>query len=291
MRKFFDFIVSKVHWLLLILFEVIALTLLFNRSAYHHFLNIGYSNRVMVELLRASGEFKGYIGLREENKRLANRIIEVETAYHALRQSMDYAKANNDSVSGLRLDTLQVHPPIHYKVAKVLSTSVNSNYNLIIIDKGSKDGIRPEMGVLSAHGVAGIVASTRDHYAVVVPLTNINLKLSCKLYHTNFMGTLSWESPQQELLRLNDLSIHATYSPGDTVVTSGYSSIFPPDLYIGRVAFKPKSTDKLSFGGKYVAVEPGTQFATLQWVYVIMDQPTVKPSELDSIKNNYYWQQ
>lgn len=147
------------------------------------------------------------------------------------------------------------------------------------------------MGVLSAHGVAGIVASTRDHYAVVVPLTNINLKLSCKLYHTNFMGTLSWESPQQELLRLNDLSIHATYSPGDTVVTSGYSSIFPPDLYIGRVASKPKSTDKLSFGGKYVAVEPGTQFATLQWVYVIMDQPTVKPSELDSIKNNYYWQQ
>lgn len=291
MRRFLDFIASKAHWLLLVLFEVFALTLLFNHSAYHRFLNIGYSNRWMVELHKVSGEVKSYIGLREENKRLAKRVIDIETAYHALRQSLDYAQADTVVPARLRLDSLPDTTLLHYVQAKVLSTSVNSSYNLIIIDKGTVAGIRPEMGVISAHGVAGIVASVRDHYAVVVPLTNINLKLSCKIIRTNYTGTLSWENPNQDLLTLRDLSAHAAYKPGDTVVTSGYSSIFPPDLFIGCIAPTTQTRNGIRLGSGMASVKPGTNFATLQWVYVVTSQPVVTPPALDSIKKDYNWQQ
>ena len=122
-----------------------------------------------------------------------------------------------------------------YRDAKVVNNSVNKVRNFITIDKGRSNGITKDMAVVSPQGVVGIVRNTSDHFSTVISLINTQLKISGRLKSTNYFGSIEWDGYSPRFVRLTEIPIHASVSTGDSVVTSGYSAIFPDDILIGEV--------------------------------------------------------
>lgn len=285
MQRFLEFIIAKGHWLLLILFEAIAIALLFNGSLYHRFLNITYSNTVVGKIYSVSGEVKGYLNLREKNRLLTEQLAQTELDYLCLQQQVDFALADSVTPFYYVPDSTEQKPSFSFVTARVISSTVNRRQNLVIIDKGLRDGITEQMGAMAPSGVAGIISSVSERYAVMVPLLNSDLKLSCKIKRTGYTGTLSRNDAWNSYAQLTDLSRHATYSKGDTVVTSGYSSVFPPNLFVGTIIDETEASDQITPRSSYVTVAPGADFAKLQFVYVITSGMPIAPGTVDSVLN------
>ncbi len=282
-QRIVEFIVNKGHWLLLILFEVVAFALLFNGNIYHRFINLTYSNYFVGSLLQVSGELASYVQLRQKNEALLEQNARLESKYLSLKQQVEHAVADTISPFAFVPDSLTPPSPLEYVTARVVSSSINKTHNLLVINKGEAVGIKKDMGVMSARGVVGIVSSVSQDYSVVVPLINPTIKLSCKLQKTGHFGYLSWSDPGKSITRLTDLPNHVSFRQGDTVVTSGYSSVFPPNLFVGTVGKVEQPKDDLSWSPSYVPVVLGTDFATLDFVYVIKSGAVLPRRELDSL--------
>jgi rod shape-determining protein MreC len=126
--------------------------------------------------------------------------------------------------------------PYDVVMAKVVNNSVMYLSNYITIDKGRKDGIRPDMGVISEGGVVGIVSMVSDHYAVVIPLLNPKFRLSCKVLGSSYFGSMSWDGRSARYAKLDELPRHVEFKEGDIIVTSGFSAIFPEGIMVGNVS-------------------------------------------------------
>lgn len=233
-----------------------------------------------------SGKVKSYLHLSQENEKLTQRLAAIELQYIELQRQVAYAQADSTPQSFYVTDSITIPPSFTFCTAQVISSTINRLQNLAILNRGKVDGIEPQMGVISANGVAGIISSVGDNYSVMIPLINPDLKLSCKIKRTGFVGTLSWNLPGDTHLELTNLPRHASFNPGDTIVTSGFSSIFPPNIYIGTIENNSKLPDKIGPSSKEAEVIPGTDFARLQFVYIITSGFPIKNTVIDSIKGN-----
>lgn len=140
--------------------------------------------------------------------------------------------------------------------------------NYITIDKGTKDGITPDMGVVSDQGVVGIVSHVSRNFSVILPLLNPKYRLSCKVLGSNYFGSLRWNGRDARFAQLEELARHVEFQKGDTIVTSGYSSIFPPGIIVGTITdFKKQHDD--NFYSLDVAL--ATHFDTLTNVRILMN--------------------
>ena len=129
----------------------------------------------------------------------------------------------------------------------MVNNSINKADNFITINRGSKDGIRPEMGVVDGKGVIGIVYKVSTNYAWVMSVLNSKSSISCKIIGSDYFGYLRWELGDPTYAYLNDLPRHAEFSLGDTIVTSGYSAVFPEGIIVGVVDDLGESDDGLSY--------------------------------------------
>lgn len=279
MNKLFDFIVRKAHWLLLVFFELIALSLLFNNSLYHKLIRTSYSNLLLGKIHVVSSQARSYLALREENRKLTEQLAIAELNYLSLKQQVAYAVA--DTIKP-RLEISEQEPtPYSFITATVLSSSTHQRRNIIFLDKGRRDGVNERMGVVGNSGVAGIIASVEDRYSIMIPLLNPDLRLSCSLKRTSYTGTLSWNDPGEPYARLQELSRHASYQKGDTLVTSGYSSVFPPGLFVGTIVTPSQPADQLTTSSGVPLVQLGVDFDRLQFVYIITGGMPISASELE----------
>lgn len=267
--------------------EGLALVLIFNSGFYHRFLNIAFSNRLVGSIQQVTGEVSSYIGLREKNRLLTESNAQLEMQYLQLKQQMDFALADTIKPLTFIQDSTEAIPEMQFLTARVVSSTINRGHNLIVINRGAEAGVKKDMGVMSARGVVGIVSSVSQGYSVVVPLINPSLKLSCKLKRTNHFGYLTWDSPGSVTSRLTDLPSHVRVNVGDTIVTSGYSSVFPPNLYVGRVDSSYQVRDGVALGNGNIPVALGADFGTLDFVYVVMAGVFVPHEALDSVQSLY----
>jgi len=152
-----------------------------------------------------------------------------------------------------------------YIPAQVISNSVNKQYNFVTIDRGSNHGIKPEMAVISPRGVVGVVYSVSANYATVISLLNRDFMLSVKIRKNNYFGPLAWEGINPEIASLTEIPYHVNVQKGDTIVTSGYSTIFPEGLLVGVVS--DFQIEKSNF--YRINVELSEKFRQLTYVYVI----------------------
>ncbi len=157
-------------------------------------------------------------------------------------------------------------PTYWLKGARVLSNALFERHNTFTINKGSDDGILPGQGVVTLNGVAGIVKSVGAHYSVVLSLLNPLVRVSAKMKKAPFFGTLRWEGGDLQMADLYDIPKYAEVHKGDSIVTSGFSTIFPPDIPLGMIdRFKIKrGSDVYS-----IKVRLFTETPTLSYVYVI----------------------
>ena len=153
-----------------------------------------------------------------------------------------------------RVDTQQIKDKTYqqqyrYTTASVVNNSISRQNNFLTIDRGSMHGIKEHSGVVSAAGIVGIVTKVSAHYSVVMSLLNRNTRISAKLSRTGYFGQLLWNGNNPNVMILGEISKQAKVKIGDSVVTSGFSSIYPSGIYIGKV--------------KMHEIEPGSAFYTL----------------------------
>ena len=243
MRNLLNFFLKYNYWFLFILLEVISLALLFRFNNYQGSAFFTSANRIAGWVHETKNEVTGYFHLRTINDELVRQNVEMQLQMEALRASLEEPE---DSISFERMKKEALAQYDIFK-AKVISNSLTHTDNYITLDKGEKDGIRSEMGVVNGSGVVGIVYLTSDNYSVVIPVLNSKCSISCKIKRSDYFGFLKWEGGSSRHAVVKDMPRHSLLSPGDTIVTSGHSSVFPGGIPVGTVEEISDSHDGLSY--------------------------------------------
>lgn len=265
MRKLLDFLVGKRHWFLFILLEILSLVLVYRNNAYQRNIIFSSANVVTGHIASVSGYVTSYLNLRDINKELLERNGELEMALLELQDQLDMMVADTATFAGFAPDSTERFP-YSFVTAEVVNNSVTHLSNYITINKGRKEGIAPDMGVVSERGVVGIVSTVSDNFAVVIPLLNPKFRLSCKVLGSSYFGSLSWNGRNAQYANLDELPRHVEFQKGDTIVTSGYSAVFPSGIIVGTVAAFEKQHDDNFFS---LEVKLATDFQALNNVRVI----------------------
>lgn len=251
--------------ILFILLEIVCVVLLATSQAYHRQALFNATNNVVGGIYEIRSNINDYFSLGKQNKMLLEenaRLHQQLTAYHD----------TTDTITRPVADTCY-----RYIAARVVNNTVSESKNYIVINKGSSDGIQPDMGVLSPDGVAGVVVNVSSHYAVVISLLHEYSTVNVQLADGENIANLKWETGNHHYGMLHDISTHVMLHRGDTVVTSSLSYIFPegiPAAVVEEMIPSP-SGDMNSAKVRFV-----TNFATLRNVYVI--ENTYKP-EIDTL--------
>ncbi len=179
-------------------------------------------------------------GLRSVNEELQHQTANLQAEVIALREQITRYEEMHYG------DTMRVTEPLQrfdFKIARVINNSVSRPHNYITINKGSEDGIKPEMGVVDQNGVVGIVNLVSQNYARVISLLNPHLRLSCKVKGNDAFGSLVWDGKKTTEAILEELPRHTVYNMGDTIITSGYSAVFPEGIPVGVVIGNERTID------------------------------------------------
>ena len=279
MRNLTEFLARHYHWLLFVILEAAGITLLFSYNNYQSSVFFSTANSVSGKCLEWTSKFTSYFNLAETNRQLTLRNT-------LLEQQLGSAMRTIGKLTGDTALTRAEIPPQYTTIsAKVVQNSINRTDNLITIDKGSADGVKKDMGVVSGTGVVGIVYLVGTHYSVVMPLLNSKSSVSCTIRKRGYFGYLHWQGPDSQYAYVEDVPRHAHYVKGDIIETSGYSSVFPKGITVGKVLCTFNSPDGLSFR---IKIKLSTDFSNLHDVCVInapemLEQNSILKAARDSI--------
>ena len=265
MRELFDFFIRNSKWFVYAFFVVASCMLLFQGNPYQHHVMLTSANAVTATVYEAGNNVTSYFNLRETNEDLNRRNAFLEKEVINLREKLQ-RYAESEFADTLVTDDSADH--FDFIVAHVINNSISRPYNYITLDKGSKDGVKPELGVIDQNGVVGIVSAVGPRSARVISLLNPNLRLSCKIKNSEHFGSLVWGGNDPTTALLEELPRHTVYSPGDTIVTSGYSAVFPPGLPVGVVLDDGLNHNENFFTLK---VKLFADFTTLSNVQIVMN--------------------
>ena len=230
MNNLLNFFVKHSAWFIFAIYVILSLVLLFKDNPYQQSVYLTSANRVSAAVYKAFDGITSYFHLHDINESLQQRNAALEMEVIELRSQL--------SALGLEHpDSLQQPALRQYSfvMAHVISNSIAQPNNYITIDKGHIDGVSPEMGVIDQNGVVGIVNVVGPHASRVISLLNPHMRLSCKLKRSGFYGSLVWDGKSPQYAVLEELPKHITFNKGDTIVTSGYSAVFPEGIIVGIV--------------------------------------------------------
>jgi rod shape-determining protein MreC len=254
------------------------------------------ANAVSGEILSVSNKGFSYLDLRNVNQQLIEKNNELEKELLMLRKQLEEKSFDTLNFSNIFLkdviitdsSSLNVTDSLPFPVikdsdyefitAEVANNSIIHTNNYITISKGYKDGLHPDMGVVSINSVAGVLMTVNKNYSIVISLLNTTLKISAKVKNTNYFGPLSWKGGDVRYAYLEELPTHSVFKVGDTIVTSGYSSYFPPGILIGIVDSYDKQHDDNFYSLK---VKLATDFKSLRSVSVIENKRRAEQLEVE----------
>lgn len=275
MRNLLNFLLKYNYWFLFILLEVASFVLLFRFNHYQQSVYFSSANGISGKVYEVSGGVTSYFHLKSVNEDLLDRNMMLEQQIANLEGALLEHQMDSTTVNSLKN-----LPRMDYEVfkARVANNSINMADNYITLDKGSRDGIREEMGVVDGNGVVGIVYKTSPHFSLVISMLNSKSSISCKIVGSEYFGYLKWEHGDSRFAYLKDLPRHAEFNLGDTVVTSGYSTVFPEGIIVGTVDDMSDSNDGLSY---LLKVKLATDFGKISDVRVITKTNQEEQKELE----------
>ena len=283
MKNLIAFILKYHHWFIFLLLEAISAVLLFQYNSYQGSVWFSSANFVAGKVYEWGSEVESFFALTKVNEELTQRNTYLE--HQVAQLSGKLSEISGDSAF---LHSSQLQMLSQYKLipAKVVTNEVSKRDNLLTINKGEADGVHKDMGVVSGTGVVGIVYMASAHYSIVIPVLSAQSNISCTIQNRGYFGYLHWNGGPINLAYVDDVPRHAHFRRGDNIVTSGYSSIFPEGIMVGKVGTVFNSTDGLSYR---VQVKLSTDFGRLRDVCVIADDSMKERLELmraaqDSIK-------
>jgi rod shape-determining protein MreC len=267
MHNLLDFLQKYHHWFLFIFLEVISGVMLFRYNSYQGSVWVSSANRVAGRFYEMESSVTSFFSLTRANEELTLRNFYLERQVDQLRRL--YTDITKDTTVEER-NQLQFLSQYKLIPAKVISNSINKPDNLMTINKGKADGVEVDMGVACGNGVVGIVYLVSDHYAVVIPVLNASSsRISCAIRNRDYFGYLHWTGGDPTIAYVEDIPRHAHFKKGEWVVTSGYSSIFPSGVLVGKIEKVFNSNDGLSY---MLQVRLSTDFSCLRDVVVVSDK-------------------
>lgn len=258
-----DFIRKYCYIFLFILFETISMILLFRFNSYQGSVWFSAANSVAAGINSTYSNVMNFFNLEQINQELTAQNIALQRETEHLRQSLITATKDTTITEKLMREKLVGYNMVP---ATVVSNSAERSNNYLVIDRGEKDGIRPEMGVVGGGGVVGIIYLTGPHHSLVIPVTNRKSSISCRVRGQNYFGYLQWDGSSMLSAYVDDVPRYAKVKVGQAIETSGYSAVFPPGIFVGRVRTIRNSTDGQSYR---LDVTLGTNFANLRDVLVV----------------------
>ncbi len=226
MRSLLRLLIKNYPFLLFLLLEVLSIVFIINYNSFQRAGFLNSSNAVSAAIYGSYSRVAQYFRLAKvnndlsaENAELRNRLDEYEAAL------LDSALLAHGQDSIFR-----------YISARVINNSINKQQNYITLNKGRKHGIKPDQGIISAQGVVGIITNVSESYSMGLSVLNPRWSISAKLKNSGYYGSLLWNGNDYRKAELNEIPFHVELAEGDTVVTSGYSPVFPEGIMIGTIS-------------------------------------------------------
>lgn len=257
MRNIFLFFARFHAFILFVALEIAAVALMVQNNRYHQAGFFNSANYLTGTMYERYANITGYFRLRETNESLAR-----ENAW--LRSQLPGAYYN---AAAQQIEVMDTTRQVMYRYigADVVNATTNARNNYITIDKGSRQGIKPRMAVISPDGIVGVVKDVSPHFSVIIPLLHKSLSVSARVGDEGFIGALSWNGADSRFAQLDEIPKQIPVKPGDKVITAG-SKFFPENLMIGTVESVVKETPDNFYD---LEVRLSTPFARLRHVYVI----------------------
>ncbi|MBN1118350.1 MAG: rod shape-determining protein MreC [Bacteroidales bacterium] len=255
MRTLLSFLLKHYFTILFLILEIIAFSLLLSYNSFHNARIFKVRHNLVGSFSDKYNNFSKYISLVEKNKVLVEENAKLYSQLDYLKyDKRDYSF--NDSIWD---GYFRLIP------AEVINNSVNKQYNFITLNRGSIDGIEPDMGVVCPDGLVGVVKNVTEHFSTIVPVLNREFNPNARIETSNFFGYIEWPGNNYRKVVLKDIPLHARINIGDTIVTSGFTTTFPQGIPIGTI------TDyEIDKGVNYnISVELTTDFKRLTHVWVI----------------------
>ncbi|RLD81702.1 MAG: rod shape-determining protein MreC [Bacteroidetes bacterium] len=200
-----------------------------------------------------------YFSLAEENEVLRNENLELRNLLNKTQIQKSIEKINTDTS---QTDSLQYT----YISARVINNSIYKKQNYITLNKGLADGIKKEYAVINQKGIVGVVVAVSKHYSLVVSILNNRIRISAKIKQSNQFGSVHWNKNDYQFANLMEIPNHFKVSIGDTIVSSGFSAIFPPDINIGTIT---QINTNQSNNFYEINIKLTADFKSLYYVYVV----------------------
>ena len=265
MHNLVEFIKKNFHWFLFLILEIISMVLLFRFNGYHGSVWFTSANVISGKIYEITSNVNQFFSLTDLNKQLTQRNVVLEKQVQALSHKINLLTADTTIADKEIRHALSTSRLIH---ARVISNSINKQDNFITLDKGAADGVQPDMGVVCGTGIVGIVFQVTQHYSIVIPVLSSHSKISCQIEGSGYFGYLTWDGKMSRYAYVDDIPRHARFHLYDKVVTSGYSSVFPQGLMVGKILHVYNSPDGLSYR---LMIELSTDFGKLRDVCIIDD--------------------
>ena len=268
-------LILKYHFtIIFILLEIVSFSLIIRHNEYQRAIFSESASTLFGNISSTITSIKDYFRLKEMNESLAKDNILLKNRleeYELLRDTIIHGTVVQDSI-----------PVYEYIGAKQVNATYNRTKNYITLNRGRKNGLQKEMAVCTPEGIVGLIQDLSDHFAVVIPLINVDSRISAKKKKNNYYGSLQWDGNDYAYSYLNDIPYHVEVNAGDSIVTSGLSKIFPEGIVVGYV----ESVDKETANFLKIKVKLAVDFKRINHVYVILNNKKNEQTSLEAI--NYH---
>ena len=269
MKSLLQFLLRQHFFFLFLLLEVTSFILLVQNNFYQRSSFINSTNTFTGNILVTLNNISQYFSLKDANLKLA------EENARLLNESKKYYMKTDEHVF-LYKDTLY-RQQYEFVSAKVIGNTTNNRNNYLTLNKGSRQGIQKDMGVITSNGIVGIVKEVSLNFSSVISVLHKDTKISAKVKKNGHLGTVNWSGGDYRYGELIDIPTHVKPTLGDTVITSGYSSSFPEGIMIGTISdFEIEKGDNFYT----ITIKFSTDFNNISYAYIIRN---IMKEELDKL--------
>tara|TARA_B100001540_G_C15722158_1_gene603566 strand:+ start:362 stop:1171 length:810 start_codon:yes stop_codon:yes gene_type:complete len=266
MQRIINALAKNKNTVLFILLLIISLYFLNSRSYFHQTKIAKLSLSISGILNNLSSNIIRYSNLNKENKLLIQENLILKS---------DLIKNKNIETNKSKKE---IYFPFSLINARIVKNNYNKKENFVIINKGEKDGIKKEMGVITSNGIVGIINNVSENYSSIISIINSNIKINAKIKNTNYFGAISWSEKKINIMTLEDVVSTAKISIGDTIISGGMSSYFPSNLEIGKIVTLKKEKNE---GYYSIEVELFNNPSQWEYVYVIKNMDIMEINNLE----------
>lgn len=272
MQQIVNFLIRNKNTLLFLLLFVLSLFFTIQSHSYHKSKFVSSTNFLTGGFYKWWDGIESYLYLETYNQRLKKENSRLRSILH---------KTKTDTLS-FQPDSTAYGEDFRFLPAKVISNNYSKTDNYLLLDKGKKDRVRVDMGVITSRGIVGIVEETSKNYSRVISILNTNSAINVRLKKSNHFGTLVWDGKNPNLVQLTYVPKIAPVQKGDTVMTGGKSFIFPEGIPVGVIHNFNLGKDDSYYE---IDIRLFNDMTNLGYVYVIANPRKEELKDLSQPKN------